>query len=90
MHVPREASTDELEGYRQAVEDGLNEATEQAYARANSDPTRATPARAAPAPSSQARRLKAYRKLTSLARPIAPLLLGLRARRGKEEPQRRA
>jgi 3-deoxy-D-manno-octulosonic-acid transferase len=30
-----------------------------------------------------------YRTLTSYARPVAPLLLGLRARRGKEEPLRR-
>ena len=33
--------------------------------------------------------LKTYRTLTSLARPVAPLLLGLRERRGKEEPLRR-
>jgi 3-deoxy-D-manno-octulosonic-acid transferase len=33
--------------------------------------------------------LKAYRNLTSLARPIAPFLLKLRERRGKEEPARR-
>jgi 3-deoxy-D-manno-octulosonic-acid transferase len=88
VHVPREASTEELEGYRQAVEDGLNEATAQAYARADSDPTRATPGARRTGTVEPGRRLKAYRKLTSLARPIAPLLLGLRARRGKEEPQR--
>jgi len=34
--------------------------------------------------------LKAYRALTSLARPAAPALLLLRERRGKEEPARRA
>lgn len=33
--------------------------------------------------------LKAYRALTSLARPVAPLILRLRERRGKEDPQRR-
>src|SRR5581483_2847098 len=33
--------------------------------------------------------LKTYRALTSCARPIAPLLLSLRGRRGKEEPLRR-
>ena len=33
--------------------------------------------------------LKTYRAATSYARPIAPVLLGLRERRGKEEPSRR-
>ena len=87
--VPREATTEELERYRQAVEDGLNEATAQAYARAHSDPTRATPGASRTGTIEPGKRLKAYRTLTSLARPVAPLLLGLRARRGKEEPQRR-
>ena len=89
VHVPREATTEELEGYRQAVEDGLNMATEKAYARAGSDPTRATPGAPRAGTIEPGRRLKAYRTLTSLARPVAPFLLGLRARRGKEEPLRR-
>jgi 3-deoxy-D-manno-octulosonic-acid transferase len=86
--VPREATQEELEGYRQAVEDALNIATELAYTRARSDPTRATPGvrRASAEPGVG---LKAYRSFTSLARPVAPLLLGLRERRGKEEPARR-
>jgi 3-deoxy-D-manno-octulosonic-acid transferase len=33
-------------------------------------------------------RLKAYRTATSLARPVAPYLLSLRERRGKEDPAR--
>ena len=41
--VPREAPPEQLETYRQAVEDGLNIATEFAYQRASADPTRATP-----------------------------------------------
>jgi 3-deoxy-D-manno-octulosonic-acid transferase len=90
VRVPREATPEELEGYRQAVEAGLNIATEQAYARAASDPTRATPGvRRAAGATEPGARLKAYRTLTSLARPVAPLLLGLRERRGKEEPLRR-
>ena len=89
VHVPREATTEELEGYRQSVEDGLNAATAQAYARADSDPTRATPGARRTGTVEPGRRLKAYRTLTSLARPVAPLLLSLRARSGKEEPQRR-
>src|SRR6185503_5228253 len=87
VHVPREA--EELESYRQAVEDVLNSATETAYARAGSDPTRATPGAARAGTIEPGRRLKAYRALTSLARPVVPLLLGLRERRGKEEPLRR-
>jgi 3-deoxy-D-manno-octulosonic-acid transferase len=89
VYVPREATTEELEGYRQAVEDGLNFATETAYSRAGSDPTRATPGAPRAGTIEPGRRLKAYRALTSLARPVAPLLLGLRERRGKEEPLRR-
>ena len=72
VHVPREATTEELEGYRQAVEDGLNEATAQAYARAEADPTRATPGARRTGIVEPGRRLKAYRTLTSLARPVAP------------------
>ena len=68
---------------------GSNLATEQAYARAGSDPTRATPGAPRTGTIEPGRRLKAYRTLTSLARPVAPLLLGLRERRGKEEPLRR-
>jgi len=85
VHVPREAATGDLEAYRQAVEASLNAATAQAYARAGADPTRATPGSVA-APGV---RLRAYRTLTSLARPLAPLVLELRERRGKEEPARR-
>ena len=88
VNVPREASDEELEGYRQAVEISLNAATEKAYARAGADPARATPGLQS-ANSEPGFRLKAYRVLTSLARPIAPMLLGMRARHGKEEPARR-
>jgi 3-deoxy-D-manno-octulosonic-acid transferase len=84
VHVPRDARGDQLEAYRQAVERSLNAATAIAFARAGADPARATPDFAtAPGP-----RLKAYRALTSLARPLAPLLLGLRRRQGKEDPSR--
>jgi 3-deoxy-D-manno-octulosonic-acid transferase len=86
--VPREASDEELEGYRQAVGISLNTATEKAYARAGADPVRATPGLQSEN-SEPGFRLKAYRVLTSLARPAAPMLLGLRARHGKEEPARR-
>lgn len=87
VHVPRNVDTADLETYREAVERSLNTATEMAYARARADPLRATPGFtgvAAPGYS-----LKAYRGLTSLARPAIPLLLRARERRGKEDPARR-
>jgi len=86
VYVPRDARGEDLETYRLAVEASLNAATEQAYARAGADPARATPG-AAKAPGL---RLKAYRALTSLARPLVPLLLRRRERRGKEDPARRS
>jgi 3-deoxy-D-manno-octulosonic-acid transferase len=89
VHVPRTADVADLEVYRQAVEDSLNVATAQAYARAHADAARATPAAALAGVAAPGFSLKAYRNLTSLARPIAPLLLKLRERRGKEEPARR-
>lgn len=87
--VPREATDAELEGYRQAVETSLNIATEKAYARAGTDPARATPGRHDANSTKPGFRFKAYRTLTSLARPAVPLLLGFRERHGKEEPARR-
>jgi 3-deoxy-D-manno-octulosonic-acid transferase len=89
VSVPRETSEEDLEGYRQAVEASLNIATEKAYARAGADPARATPGARSAGGAEPGLRLKAYRALTSLARPAAPLLLGFRERHGKEEPARR-
>jgi 3-deoxy-D-manno-octulosonic-acid transferase len=89
VHVSREATQEELEAQRQAVEGSLNLATELAYQRAHSDPARATPGAARAKSGEVGARLKVYRKLTSMARPVAPLLLGLRERRGKEDPLRR-
>jgi 3-deoxy-D-manno-octulosonic-acid transferase len=89
VHVPHGATPEDLERYRQEVEAGLNEATETAYARAGGDAARATPGSAGVERVEPGLWLKGYRSVTSYARPIAPLLLGLRERRGKEEPQRR-
>ena len=89
VRVPREATPEELEGYRQEVEDSLNLATQQAYDRAGGDLSRAVPGTSGAKRTKPGLWLKSYRTGTSLARPIAPLLLGLRARRGKEEPLRR-
>jgi 3-deoxy-D-manno-octulosonic-acid transferase len=84
VYVPREARADQLEAYRQAVERSLNAATALAFARAGADPARATPGYAA----APGLRLKGYRTLTSLARPLAPAFLRMRLRRGKEEEAR--
>jgi 3-deoxy-D-manno-octulosonic-acid transferase len=89
VSVPREVPTEELETYRQAVEDSLSTATALAYKRANADPTRATPHTARVGSTEPGIGLKAYRTLTSLARPVVPVLLRLREGRGKEEPGRR-
>ncbi|HET6928420.1 MAG TPA: glycosyltransferase N-terminal domain-containing protein [Hyphomicrobiaceae bacterium] len=84
VRVPREATAEELEMYRQEVEDSLNLATEQAYDRAGGALASTVPGNNRPGLG-----LGIYRTLTSYARPLAPLLLGVRARRGKEEPSRR-
>ena len=89
VHVPREATPEELERYRQEVEDNLNLATQQAYDRAGGDLSRAIPGSAGAKSTKPGLWLKTYRAATSFARPVAPLLLGLRERRGKEEPLRR-
>ena len=89
VRVPREATPEELEKYRQEVEDSLNLATQQAYDRAGGDLSRAVPGGAGAKSTEPGLWLKTYRAVTSFARPMAPLLLGLRERRGKEEPLRR-
>lgn len=89
VDVPRTADPNNLEVYRKAVEDSLNAATALAYKRANADPTRATPSMALSGRAEPGLRLKAYRTLTSLARPAVPLLLKRRERLGKEDPVRR-
>jgi 3-deoxy-D-manno-octulosonic-acid transferase len=88
VYVPRDASPEDLEACRLAIEISLNKATQLAYERAHADPTRATPGlpRGSTEPGI---RLGAYRAFTSMARPVAPLLLKVRERRGKEEPGRR-
>lgn len=85
--VPADADQAGLEAARLAIETELANVTERAYALVGAaDPLSA---------SSQADRskpgfaLRAYRGLTRLAAPLAPLMLAWRTRRGKEEPGRR-
>ncbi len=87
VHVPPDAGPEELERCRQAVEDSLNLATQNAYMRAGADPSRATPGAANIRPGL---RLRLYRAGTRLLAPFVPLLLKHRERRGKEDPARRS
>ena len=86
VHVPEDASPEEMERCRRAVEASLNIATQNAYVRAGADPSRATPGMANVKPGP---RLKLYRAMTRLLSPFAGLLLKARERRGKEDPSRR-
>ena len=67
-----------------AVERALAEATARAYALAGASDPLTKQETIKPGLS-----LKAYRVLTRLAAPFAPLILAWRTRRGKEEPDRR-
>ncbi len=97
IHVPRDADAATMEAARQAVERGLDQATARAYRLAGADITRTYPPGATvrsgnferASPDSPGFALKSYRLVTRLLRPAVPLLLGARARRGKEEPGRR-
>lgn len=91
IHVPPDATPEQLEDYRQQVELALNVATVDAYSRAGVSPRRALPPRQlveqgpiAPGPG-----LKLYRGLTSAARPLVPAMLSWRERKGKELAARR-
>lgn len=90
IHVPRDATPEDLEKFRAMLDAELNDATRRAYALAGADLDRATPldqlaAKNAPAPGAT---LKLYRTGASAMRPLAPLLLKYRARQGKEDPSR--
>lgn len=92
IYVPRELDEAGVEHYRLALEQSLNAATARAYELAGADVARIAP-RALPCADSPIAEpglgLKAYRAATRAFAPAAPLLLGLRARQGKEEPSRR-
>jgi 3-deoxy-D-manno-octulosonic-acid transferase len=75
-----------IEAGRAAIERGLAQATARAYALAGArDPLSPIPQDNVPISSWS---LTAYRLLTRLAAPFAPLMLAWRTRRGKEEPER--
>jgi 3-deoxy-D-manno-octulosonic-acid transferase len=92
MYVPANATPEDLERYRVQLEDKLNEITARAYELAGADPERATPGHMLATlkrPITPGWKLKTYRRITRLARPAVPMLLGWRERRGKEDPARR-
>lgn len=84
--VPTNANSEAMETLRQQLEDRLNAATREAYARVGAaDPLLLARERAANKPSPM---LGAYRALTSAVQPLAPALLAYRARQGKEDAAR--
>ena len=91
IHVPRDADEAALEAIRLKVETDLNRAMSRAYELAGADISRATPLDMLPPepPSKPGMAVKSYRALLSGLRPAVPLLLGARARQGKEDPARR-
>lgn len=89
--VPRDATPEQLEAARRAVETTLDAATERAYQLAGADPARATSpailtARRGPPPPGA--RYAVYRALTRALTPALGLVLGWRLRQGKEDPAR--
>jgi 3-deoxy-D-manno-octulosonic-acid transferase len=91
IHVPRDADEETLEALRKKLETALNDATVKAYELAGADIKRATPLDqlAALSPPPPGKRLKIYKRGFSLLRPVVPLVLNLRERRGKEDVARR-
>ena len=88
VHVARDATADELEAARRAVEASMEAATARAYRMAGADPERATPPSKLRRPVPPGWRLAAYRAAMTLATPFAPLVLRHRLRRGKEDAAR--
>lgn len=92
--VPEDASDAVMEEKRAEVEAALDRVTARAYELVGADVRRIAPKKPmvptdpALPPPSPGLGLGAYRAGTRLIGPAAPLLLGWRARRGKEDPRR--
>lgn len=92
IFVPSDADAETMERLRLELETALNDVTRRAYALAGADVARIAPPQAPTArdPLPEAgMKLKGYARAMSLARPVAPLVLGHRERQGKEDPKRR-
>ncbi|MGO8952949.1 MAG: glycosyltransferase N-terminal domain-containing protein [Rhodomicrobium sp.] len=87
IYVPRDASEEEMEAFRQQVEAGMNATTDRAYRLAGSD-SRKTAPKPPRAPRRSGVLLSLYRGATATARPAAMTILRRRAARGKEVPER--
>ncbi len=93
VHVPADSTPEMLEALRREVETQLNIATMDAYHRAGVSALRATPPSALTAAGEAlvpGRKLKAYVGGMRALAPVAPAVLALRARRGKEDAARRS
>ena len=84
VYVPQTNDTEIIAEGRIAIERALAEVTARAYALAGARDPLTKQDTTKPGLS-----LKAYRVLTRMAAPFAPLILDWRTRRGKEEPERR-
>ena len=84
VYVPQTNDAEIIEEGRIAIERALAEVTARAYALAGARDPLTKQDTTKPGLS-----LKAYRVLTRMAAPFAPLVLEWRTRRGKEEPERR-
>jgi 3-deoxy-D-manno-octulosonic-acid transferase len=89
--VPSDADENTTEAKRREIEDRLNEVTARAYELSGGDIQRVTPpgllGKTAPL-AKPGLKLAIYRRGTAMLRPVAPLLLKMRQRRGKEDPER--
>lgn len=89
IHVDRKLNEAETEQARQQVEQELNRVTQQAYEIIGESADKVLNVTPKEKESTQpGLQLKAYRLLTRLARPLAPLILSRRAKRGKEDLSR--
>ncbi len=91
--VPRNADAETMERLRVELEHGLEAATLRAYELAGADIQRILPRAAANRTGPPARpglALAGYRRASNLLRPLAPALLRLRERNGKEDTSRRS
>ncbi len=92
IFVPADADAETMERLRLELETSLDAVTRRAYALAGADVARIAPPQApnsSDPPPAAGIKLKGYARAMSLARPIAPLVLGHRERQGKEDGKRR-
>jgi 3-deoxy-D-manno-octulosonic-acid transferase len=87
IHVARDASPEDQEAARLAVEAALNDATRRAYALVGRDMAETLPASVGGV-IPRGLTLRAYRALSWSVRPVAGLFLRRRSRQGKEVAER--